>query len=211
MPSDGKLSREVSAGEMASLTTDLLHAVEEQGGTAEDIRHLLTPGGEPVLTQIARLVGAGREPSIAGPFPVEIDHDSVWPMIESWEHGDASSLIARRRHFFSTFDGREETDLFLAHFGFSVSSRDAEELMRKIGYQPEKGLGGLIAFALTHGMAHKGSPVVSLTSVNMAMGMREINFVPLLVITESGEMNFEMNRWTGTWNASCKFLVRRLE
>ena len=185
-----------------SIITNLVHAVERAGGSAEDIHALADPeGSRETLEKIAQVIVAGTPHT----FKVQMDYSQTLEEMIGGGNYDWVNPDIIEEHFPLQKQGTQEVEIHLFHFGRTMSNEAAEKEMEAKGFRPAT-LPELLALGRDHPDPQKQFPIVALGSVWRRPGGD--SGTPILLWY--GRVRYLVLRWLeGDWHGGCRFAVVR--
>ncbi len=151
----------VSGGNLfLGIMAELARAVRRLGGSAEDLRRLVSPGGKQTILEMARLAVGRRAEALR----VTVDYGaSLGDMIQAGGYDWANPEIAVR-HFPILGSGVSEVDVVPVHLDRPVSTERALAELDGRGLRPAL-LEELLAFGARYPDKQREFPIVALGSI----------------------------------------------
>ena len=190
------------AGLLAAIFTKLDKAVQERGGTPEQVHFLATDAGDNMIGQIADIITGQSQ--LKENWLLNLDYgQSVEEMVKAGRYDYVNDYITGEN--FPVESGLAQVEAIMVHPNRFMSSEDVISLLDRKGLRPAT-MVELLAFGAQHPDAQRRFPIVALGSVwTISDGNRHVG----CLWEDPGDRGLHLYWFDADWAAPYRFLAVR--
>ncbi|MDD5340966.1 MAG: hypothetical protein PHC97_00850 [Patescibacteria group bacterium] len=191
-----------SFGIVFEIWKKIVNAVQDIGGTDDDLRGILTEDG--LAQKLADVLMSSLQ--ITGPFETKINYNrSLVELIEAGKYDGVDPEI-NDQNFPVVGNGEHEVKLFCVHFKKSCTTEEVLAYLVQHALQPAK-IEHLLAVGETHGQAKRLLPKLIALGTSWIDSEGSRFFVGLQTLHEVCNLRLALN--FSAWRKDCYFLAVR--